>query len=121
MRTKIFSVCMVAAMLALGACQGKKPAVNTGPMTVDAFTAASQNVVKGKLLDVSVAGTKMAGRISVDQTLRGMVSEKSITLKEARIVAGDASSLTPGAVVYVGFDAKKSGVYENLKIMKALD
>lgn len=121
MRTKIFSVCMVAAMLALGACSEKKAPIAAGPMGVDAFTAASQNVVKGKLLDVSVAGTKIAGRIAVEKTLRGVVAEKTIELKNARVIAGDASSLTPGSGVYVGFDAKKGGNYENLKIMKALD
>lgn len=122
MRTKILSVCLMTAMLALGACQSKKTAgVAPGPMNVESFTAASQIVVKGKLLDVSIAGDKLAGRIGVDKTLRGIVEEKIIELKEARIIAGDPKGLTPGAGVYVGFDAKKSGVYQNLKIMKALD
>lgn len=121
MRTKILSVCMVATMLALGACQSKKAPVAAGPMTLDAFTASSQVVVKGKLLDVSTTSTKLAGRISVDKTLRGVTNEKQIELKNARIIAGDAKDLTPGSSVYVGYDAKKSGIYENLKIMKALD
>jgi len=122
MRTKILGVC-VAAMLALslGACADKKPLPNTGPMGVDDFTAASQIVVKGQLLDVSVAGSKLAGRIGVTHVVRGEFAEKNIELKEARIIAGDPKDLTPGTQVYVGFDAKKSGVYTNLKIMKALN
>ncbi len=124
MRTKTIGMCIVAAMLALslGACgEKKKGPANVGPMGIEEFTAASQNVAMGKLLDVSVANNKIAGRIQIEKVLRGQVSDKMIEIKNAKIEAGDASSLTPGTPVYIGFDAKKSGVYENMKIMKDVD